>query len=100
SGAAMAAMAPRWPVEVSRRASRHTWEAYHLSLLNLVLEFNWSRVLPASVPVTIWRGADDPIGDASYVKRIAGNATVATIAGGDHHLPLTHEELLFDSIAR
>lgn len=100
SGAAMAAMAPRWPVEVSSQASRHTWEAYHLSLRNLVLEFNWSRVLPASVPVTIWRGADDPIGDAAYIKRIAGTATVVTIAGGDHHVPLHHPELLFDAIAR
>lgn len=100
SGAAMAAMAPRWPVEVSSRASRHTWEAYHLSLLNLALEFNWSRVLPASAPVTIWRGTDDPIGDASYVERIAGSAAVVTIAGGDHHLPLTQAELLFDAIAR
>lgn len=100
SGTVMAAMAPRWPVEVSSRASRHTWEAYHLSLRNLVLEFNWPRVLPASVPVTIWRGDDDPIGDASYIDRIAGGAAVVSIPDGGHHLALTHPELLFDAIGR
>lgn len=98
SGRAMALMAPKWPTQISRQASRHTWEAYKQSLRSLVLEFNWSRVLPASAPVTIFHGADDPIGDRTYTKKIAGTANIIDVPGADHHVALEHPELLFDAL--
>ena len=63
----MALMAPRWPTEVSSDASRHTWDAYNHSLRSLIVDFSWANVLPASVPVTVFHGADDPIGDRSEI---------------------------------
>ena len=98
SGRMMALMAPRWPTAVSSDAGRHTWDAYHHSLRSLILDFNWSKVLPASVPVTIFRGADDPIGDESHIARLAGSAKVVNIAGADHHIALQHPELLVDAL--
>jgi pimeloyl-ACP methyl ester carboxylesterase len=98
-GRMMAAMAPRWPIEVSSQASRHTWEAYAGSLRSLVLEFDWSAVLPARVPVTIFRGTEDPIGDADEIERLAGDARIVDVPGADHHVALEHPELLFDALA-
>lgn len=98
SGWMMALAGPKWPTAVSRSASEHTWEAYHLSLRNLVIDFRWARALPASAPVTIFRGSDDPIGDAPYTATIAGSATIIVVPGGDHHLPVQHPELLLDAL--
>jgi pimeloyl-ACP methyl ester carboxylesterase len=98
SGRMMALMAPRWPTEVSSAASHHTWDAYHCSLRSLILDFNWSAVLPASVPVTIFRGFDDPIGDQSHIAKLAGSAKVVSVAEADHHIALQHPELLWDAL--
>lgn len=98
SGRAMALMAPRWPMEVSSRASRHTWSAYHGSLRSLILDFDWKQVLPASVPVTIFHGTEDPIGDQEYLVELADGATIVNVPGADHHVALEHPELLLDSL--
>jgi pimeloyl-ACP methyl ester carboxylesterase len=98
SGRMMALMAPRWPTEVSRDAGLHTWDAYHHSLRSLILDFNWSKVLPASVPVTIFHGADDPIGDQSHIAKLAGTAKVIKVAEADHHVALQHPELLLEAL--
>lgn len=98
SGHVMALMAPRWPTAISSAASRHTWDAYHGSLSSLLLEFDWSRVLPASVPVTVFHGTDDPIGDPRYIAKISGGASVVSVPGADHHVALQHPELLFDAL--
>ncbi len=98
SGGAMALMAPRWPTQLGRDASRHTWEAYHLSLRSLIFDFDWSRVLPASVPVTIFHGSEDPIGDRGYIAEIAPGVTIVDVADSDHHIALQHPELLFDAL--
>lgn len=100
SGRAMALMAPRWPIAVSGEASRHTWDAYHQSLRALLLDFSWPDVLPASVPVTVFRGADDPIGDRAHIARLVREANVVTVASSDHHVALQHPELLFDALAK
>ncbi len=100
SGQMMALMAPRWPTEVSSDASQHTWDAYHLSLRKLILDFDWSDVLPASVPVTIFHGADDPIGDQTHITKIVGAGDVVNVPGADHHIALEHPELLFDALDR
>lgn len=98
SGRMMALMAPRWPTEVSSGASLHTWQAYHGSLRSLILDFDWQRVLPPSVPVTVFHGTDDPIGDQSYTARLAAGATIVNVPGADHHVALEHPELLFDAL--
>ena len=95
SGRVMALMAPRWPTEVSSDAARHTWDAYHLSLESLVLDFDWSTVLPASCPVTFFHGSDDPIGDRDLITELAGRATIVEVPSADHHVALEHPELLF-----
>ena len=100
SGRAMALMAPRWPTEVSSDASRHTWAAYHLSLRNHILDFNWARVLPASVPVTVLRGSDDPIGDQAQVAKLVGKSNIVNVPDADHHVALQHPQLLFDALDR
>jgi pimeloyl-ACP methyl ester carboxylesterase len=100
SGRLMALMAPRWPVEVSSAASRHTWGAYHLSLQALILDFSWAKVLPSSAPVTIFRGTEDPVGDRTHIAKVIGSAKVVDVAGADHHLALQHPELLFDAVAK
>ncbi len=98
SGAVMAALAPRWPTKVSSDVSRHTWPAYHSSLRSLVLDFDWTAVLPAQVPVTFFHGTDDPIGDQAFVAELAGDAEVVEVASADHHIALQHPELLFDAL--
>ncbi|MEP1124667.1 MAG: alpha/beta fold hydrolase [Ilumatobacter sp.] len=98
SGRVMALMAPRWPTQISRVAGRHTWEAYHLSLRNLIFEFDWSRVLPAGVPVTVFHGANDPIGDQAHIAKMIGRAKIAEVPGADHHVALQHPQLLFDAL--
>ncbi len=98
SGGMMAAFAPRWPTKVSSDMSQHTWPAYHSSLRSLVLDFDWSTVLPAHVPVTFFHGAADPIGDQTYIAELAGAAQVIDVASADHHVALQHPELLFDAL--
>ena len=94
SGALMAAMSPRWPTGISRHASRHTWEAYSGSLRSLVFDVDWHALLPTNVPLTIWRGTDDPSGDRDLTARLVGPARVVDIHGGDHHLALRRPDLL------
>ncbi len=98
SGALMALVAPRWPTAVSSRASRHTWDAYEGSLRSLMLDFDWPSVLPAAVPLTIFRGENDPIGDPEYLSGLAVGSVVVNVPRADHHVALRHPELLFDSI--
>lgn len=98
SAQVMSLMAPRWPTSVSSAAARHTWESYNGSLRALILEFDWSEVLPASVPVTIFHGLDDPIGDQDHISMIAGDTKLVAIPGAGHHVALHHPELLFDAL--
>lgn len=98
SGHMMALVAPRWPAAISSAASRHTWEAYHGSLRSLILDFDWAGVLPATVPVTIFRGTDDGIGDPAYIAKVAGGAVVVNVPGADHHVALEQPGLLFDAL--
>ncbi|MGB7425184.1 MAG: alpha/beta hydrolase [Ornithinimicrobium sp.] len=98
SGRMMVAMAPRWPSRLSSDAAHHTWEAYHQSLRSLILDFKWTTVLPASCPVTFFSGADDPIGDKSYIAQVAGRAKIVEVPSADHHVALQHPELLANAL--
>lgn len=100
AGWLMAAAAPRWPTDVSRRASVHTWEAFDRSLHELVLEADWRSLFAIDTPVTIFRGADDPIGDRIHLTSVARRATIVDVDGADHHVALTHPHLLFELIER
>lgn len=96
SGWLMASAAPRWPVDVSRRAALHTWEAFDGSIHSLVLDVDWATLFDLDVPVTIFRGLEDPIGDRGYTDTVARSATIVEIEGAGHHVPITHSHLLFD----
>lgn len=100
SGQLMALASPRWPTALSRAASRHTWDAYHGSLHALVLDVDWTEALPAQVPVTIFRGTDDTIGDREFTRKVAGEAHIVDVPDGDHHLALRRPDLLFDALRR
>lgn len=100
SGRLMALMAPRWPVPVSSEASRHTWAAYHQSLRHLVLDVDWSSILPGSVPVTIFHGTEDAIGDQAHIATLVGSSNVVNVPGADHHVALQHPDLLVDALDR
>lgn len=96
SGWAMAAASPRWPIDVSRRAALHTWAAFDGSLTALVLRPDWTSLFSVDVPVTVFRGTDDPIGDRAHLTSVARRARIVDVEGADHHVALTHPHLLFD----
>lgn len=98
SGQVLALLAPRWPTEVSSDAVRHTWESFDGSMRSLVLDFEWAGVLPAAVPVTIFHGADDPIGDRTLIAELCADATIVSVSDADHHIALQQPQLLFDAI--
>lgn len=96
SGWVMASAAPRWPIDVSRRAALHTWEAFEGSLGSLVLDADWDSLFDLDVPVTVFRGTDDVIGDRSAIVAAARRAVIVDVEGADHHVALSHPHLLFD----
>ena len=96
SGWLVASAAPKWPVDVSRRAALHTWEAFDCSVNALVLDVDWSTLFRVDASVTIFRGADDPVGDREFTESVAGGAHIIDVEDADHHLPITHPNLLFD----
>lgn len=98
SGWAMAIISPRWPTQLSRDAGRHTWEAYHGSLRALILDADWPELVPSSVPVTVFHGTDDPIGDHEYIAELFGPDRVVEVSEADHHVALERPELLFSTI--
>lgn len=93
------AMAPRWPVAISRATNQHTWPAYRDSLRNLVLEIDWRALVAAAPSVTIVRGAHDRIGDGDFAAELAATveqAALINVEGAGHHVALTHPDVLFD----
>jgi pimeloyl-ACP methyl ester carboxylesterase len=100
SGWVMAALAPTWPIDVSRRAALHTWDAFMGSLGSLVVDADWAELFDLDAPVTVVRGADDTIGDRAYLASVAQRASIVDVEGADHHVALTHPHLLFDLLDR
>lgn len=96
AGWVAAALAPRFPVPISRRSVLHTWPAYVGSLRSLVLDADWDELFATEVPVVVVRGADDEIGDLGELTRVARRADVHHVIDADHHVALTHPHLLFD----
>lgn len=96
----MAAAAPRWPTDVSRRASLHTWSAFDGSFNALVLDADWSGLFDIDTPVTIFRGTDDPIGDRIHLTSVARRSTIVDVENAGHHVALTHPHLMFDLLER
>lgn len=100
AGWLMAAAAPRWPTDVSRRASLHTWSAFDGSFSALVLDADWSHLFDIDTPVTIFRGTNDLIGDRIHLTSVARRATIVDVENADHHVALTHPHLMFDLLER
>jgi pimeloyl-ACP methyl ester carboxylesterase len=96
AGWMMAAMAPRWPLAVSRRSVLHTWQAYRQSLNDLILTTDWKNLLNVTVPLTVIRGTKDNVGDRRYLDSLLAPAAIVTVPDGDHHVALTHPHLLFE----
>jgi len=59
---------PRWPAEQGRRRDLAMWGAFHGSWCSSVLDFDWSRVLPPSVPLTVFRRPRGEVRDGSTCR--------------------------------
>ena len=101
----LAAVADRaMPVPIARRSPQHTWPAYREAVDQLILHVDWSAELRAlaspATPVTFLWGDQDPIGDVAHARSILASdaQSVAIHPGADHHLPLTHPDVVVDLI--
>lgn len=98
SAQVLALLAPRWPTELCSDGVRNTCESFDSSMGSLLLDVEWARLLPASVPLTIFHGADDPIGDRAAIAELCVDANIVSVADADHHVALQQPQLLFDAI--
>ncbi len=98
--ALMTVIVPRWPTVLRREAGTATWGAFQEALRSLVLDFNWSSVLPASVPLTVFYGTEDPIGDEAFIVQISGGAKLVRVPYTDDHAMVLHPEFIFDELDR
>ena len=99
AGWVMAAFAPRFPIDMSRRASLHSRASYLGSLDALVLGPPWPELFTdVQSPVTVFRGTEDTVGRRDYLAAVGRRATIVHVEGADHHVPLTHPHLLFDHL--
>lgn len=101
SGVISAVVAPRWPIQIARQASLHTWPAYIGALEEQIIDCPWSELIDAlatdDIGVHLIRGDGDGIGDADHIARIATSPGVeATTVPGDHTLPASDPQLLAD----
>lgn len=101
SGWLAAAVAPRWPIPISRQASLHTWPAYRQTMEDQVLDVDWSSLLASvarhDVPVTLAWGSGDRIGDPTYAQRLVEDLdgiNVEFIPRTDHTAPIARPEWL------
>ncbi len=88
---------PRLPVAVARAASLHTWPAYRDAMRELVIETPWRELIleldERDVEISLVWGTEDHVGDRRAAREILAscrNATITTVPGVDHHLPLSH----------
>ncbi len=103
AGLLSAAIAVSWPIPIARQASLHTWPAYRHAVEDLIIDCPWSELLrslaEASVPVSLIRGADDPVGDPAAIRSLADRFGIeTTVVEGDHSLPASHPTLLVDAL--
>lgn len=95
----MSLASPRWPIHISRQVAQHTWEEYHGSLRSLILDFDWTTVLPAKVQITRFHGANDAIGDESYIEELT-NSNGVLVDDATHHIALERPDLLINAVRR
>lgn len=101
SGWIAAATAPRWPVQVARQASLHTWPAYRLTLTEQVIETPWIDLLEElddrGIHTELIWGTEDHIGDPDFVKSATAHldsVRVSRVEGADHTLVASQPFLL------
>jgi pimeloyl-ACP methyl ester carboxylesterase len=97
---------PRLPIPVARAASLHTWPAYRDAIRHLVIDTEWAELIGvldlAGTPVHLVWGSRDRIGDRSHADAIASQcsrATITSIKGAGHHLPMTHPQVCIGQLA-
>ncbi len=106
SGWLAVAMAPRWPTQIARQASQHTWDAYRQAFDQHVLGVDWEAMLSEldrnEVSVLLVWGSEDSVGDIAYAQRVTAhlpNVSIELVDGADHTLPASHPGLLPDRLA-
>lgn len=87
----------RLPVPVITDGARHTWASYSLTFRNLILAAPGDQWLAeaARTPVRLLAGDADRIVDLAHLAHLAArhdHVSLATVAGGDHDLPLAEPE--------
>ncbi len=96
-----AAVTPALPIPIARKASLHTWPAYRDAVEDVVAGTNWTDLAQAlaktNTAVTMTWGDNDPIGDRSVARSLAG-VDLHAVADADHHLPLTHSGVCIDQL--
>ena len=98
SGWLTAVAEPRLPVPVARAVSQHTWPAYRDAMRDLVIDTDWRALLRQlddnGTRIELVWGANDKVGDPGHAATIIGpTQTVTSVAGADHHLPMSHPEI-------
>lgn len=98
SGQLLGLASPRRPMQMSGDAVRHTQVSLDGSIQSLLLHVAWGALLPAAVPVTVFHGEHDLVGDRAMIARLFAHNTIISVPDADHHVALQHPKLLFDAI--
>lgn len=102
-GAIAAAANPSVPIQISRRASLHTWQAYRGAVDDIVACTDWvaaaHHAREHGIAVELIWGSRDRIGDRGFASELPG-VTMSIVENADHHLPLTHPEVCVERLAR
>lgn len=100
------AIDPSVPVAMARRSPLHTWPAYRDAMHDLILDAPWRQLLAGladhGVPTTMVWGDQDQISDPTFARSLLDQADLlqlVIVPGADHHLPITHAQLVVDLLA-
>ena len=100
-----ATLEPGLPVRVARAAPLHTWPAYRDAIRHLVIDTNWVELImecdQVGIEVRLVWGSRDRIGDDEHAAEIVSRsqlATVVSVRGTDHRLPMAHPELCIEHL--
>lgn len=95
---------PGMPEGIAEDTLSHTWESFRLTLEKLLLSAEAAGWLGASQgPVRLVVGDRDRVVDLAFLRDLEHRMpalSVGVVAGGGHHLPLTHPELTLGEIER
>lgn len=104
SGWLSAALAPRFPIPVSRAVSLHTWAAFRGAFDGVILNPSWERQIHSlgshGIPLHLTVGDADPLLVPGRTEELATaiDSVTSYAWAGDHHLPLTRPERAVDQL--